>query len=137
MKTMALFPLLPLAVIGQNEYSCVLDGIPAISITAAQGCRFCKCTMACTAAGRTKVSLELTFVASSPQIYVLIHAFSEKAYLNISAKNAFRIIAPCDFARKTSLRCIRCTFFGRFRRPAYKWLNKNVFVWPVGLMHIC
>jgi hypothetical protein len=37
MKTMALFPLLPLAVIGQNEYSCVLDGIPAISITAAQG----------------------------------------------------------------------------------------------------
>ena len=37
MKTTALFSLLPLAVVGQREYSCVLDGIPAISITAAQG----------------------------------------------------------------------------------------------------
>jgi hypothetical protein len=37
MKTTALFLMLPLAVIGQEEYNCVLDGIPAISITAAQG----------------------------------------------------------------------------------------------------
>jgi hypothetical protein len=37
MKTTALFPFLSLAVIGQKEYNCVLDGIPAVSITAAQG----------------------------------------------------------------------------------------------------
>jgi hypothetical protein len=37
MKITELFLLLPLAAAGQRGYSCVLDGIPAISITAAQG----------------------------------------------------------------------------------------------------
>ena len=36
MKTTVLFLWLPLAVVCQSEYSCMLDGIPAISITAAQ-----------------------------------------------------------------------------------------------------
>jgi hypothetical protein len=37
MKTITLLPLFLIAVVGQEEYSCMHDGVPAIAITAGQG----------------------------------------------------------------------------------------------------
>jgi hypothetical protein len=60
----------------------------------------------------TNIIFSLRFVVMSPQIPPTRWGNVEKIYQNISAKNAFRIIAPCDFALGNPVWCTDARFLG-------------------------
>jgi hypothetical protein len=68
--------------------------------------------MRCTILEPTKVSAMLMFVVKSPQIPGTPAGKVEFIYQNISAKNAFRIIAPCDLLGETLPQCHKARFWG-------------------------
>jgi hypothetical protein len=60
----------------------------------------------------TNIGVSPMFVAKPPRIPPACAGIVENIYQNVSVKNAFRIIAPCDFAREKPRLVYRCTFLG-------------------------
>jgi hypothetical protein len=68
--------------------------------------------MRCTIVEQKNVSAMLTFVVKPPQIPHACGANVEFIYQNISAKNAFRIIPPCNLRGEQHAGRLKAPFWG-------------------------